>query len=121
MQEKRIATSPLFEAAPRNDIFFVALSIYVTGKKHENHCHCEPVRTLAWQSVTPINDNLLSYTQPPGEDPRAVKFYLFSSSGTKSRVMDFSCVRSCWYFTPAESSIRLEARVAMESAYLSER
>ena len=45
----------------------------------------------------------------------------FSSSGIKSRVMDFRLVRSWVYLTPAESLIRLEAMVARESAYLSDR
>ena len=48
-------------------------------------------------------------------------YFPFSSSGMKSRVMDWMPVRSWVYLTPAESSMRLEARVDMESAYLSER
>ena len=48
-------------------------------------------------------------------------YLFFSSSGVKSRVISFRLVRSWVNFTPADIIIRLEARVDMESAYLSER
>ncbi len=48
-------------------------------------------------------------------------FFYFASGGVKSRVRVFMVGRSWVYFTPAESIIRLEARVAGESAYLSDR
>ncbi len=48
-------------------------------------------------------------------------FYFRSSSGIKLRVISSRLVRSWVNLTPAESIIFLEARVDMESAYLSER
>ena len=72
----------------------------------------QPVRRQS-ASVNAIPKRHFFITDPP--------YYRFSSSGMKSRVMAFSSVCSREYFTPAESIIRLEARVAMESAYLSER
>ena len=53
--------------------------------------------------------------------PPGIGYDYRSSSGTKSRVMDLRSVFSWVNFTPADSIIRLEARVDMESAYLSER
>ena len=52
---------------------------------------------------------------------RCFLFYFLSSSGTKSRVMDWRLVLSWRKVTPAAVSIRLEARVEGESAYLSDR
>ena len=49
------------------------------------------------------------------------RFFYFASGGVKSRVRVFMAGQSWVYFTPAESIIRLEARVAGESAYLSDR
>ena len=53
--------------------------------------------------------------------PPGIGYDYRSSSGTKSNVMDLRSVFSWVNFTPADSIIRLEARVDMESAYLSER
>ena len=50
----RIATSPSFRTAPRNDTLYDTISTYFIAKGIENLCHCEPVRTLAWQSVPPM-------------------------------------------------------------------
>ena len=47
--------------------------------------------------------------------------YFRFSSGIKLKVMESRSVFSWLNFTPADMSIRLEARVAMESAYLSDR
>ena len=67
-----------------------------------------------------------------GRDLRGSKLYValfpcnecakaIIQSGVKSRVISFRLVRSWVNLTPAESIIRLEARVDMESAYLSDR
>ena len=37
--------------APRNDMHLLSICTYFAAEIYENHCHCEPVRTLAWQSV----------------------------------------------------------------------
>ena len=41
MQGVRIATSPSFGTAPRNDMLFVCICTYSSAESIENHCHCE--------------------------------------------------------------------------------
>ena len=68
-----IATSPSFGTAPRNDSGFRYFPHKISCFRVRKECHCEPVRTLVWQSVptmrgivlaqranniTPANDHL---------------------------------------------------------------
>ena len=88
----QLAASPRAEAA--NYVYFVA----------------------AGENVLPLTDPV-----PLRAPARSNRYFFRSSSGIKSKVISFKFVRSWVYFTPAESIIFFEARVDMESAYLSDR
>ena len=68
------------------------------------------------------NQIVLQKSVGQGSSPCPAKVhFVFSSSGIKSSVISLRLVHSWMYFTPAESIIRLEASVDMESAYLSDK
>ena len=74
-------------------------------------------------SAVRLNDKLkFNHRKTKKSRPVGGSRYLYrSSSGIKSRVMERSWVFSWVYFTPAASSIRLDAMFAMVSLYLSDR
>ena len=103
---------------------------YSLNEKHHNKlsCQCQQEETVfrrknqkvhGLYKFSGVSGTRTDISRRRGNALRVKCRHYFHSSGTKSRVISVTLGTRRVYLTPAASIMRLLARVAMESAYLS--